>query len=194
MTSKYSSPPQLVDGQLLKVCGFCHKALDVEEFAKPENVYCNRCFTQFSTHTIAASRRNALRKYMDRLVAEVKEDKIEAPHITESVSSLMKRFDGGMEGWITQYYEDIQAMRAKSPGSPHLLRAHENISKLVKWSTENRDSAPDVHGMTDDQIKAELVSIVMSELIKGGEDAQSEFLATLDGLVIEDAGETQEGE
>lgn len=181
-----------IDGLELRLCALCEQLCQLEEF-KDGNIYCKRCSHKFANRNLGAERRKALRAYMDGVVSQVKQKKIDVPHISEAASQFLKKFHGGVEGWVEQYYEDMQLLRKNYPGSPHVMRVHEQIAKLVKWSTENRSTAPDVHGMSDDQIKAELVSIVMAELIKGGESAQSEFLANLDGAMKEDVGTSESG-
>lgn len=183
----------IIDISGIKVCRCpaCLEVKDLEDFI-PNSPYCLKCRFARQKKSLH-NRRQVLRSYMDKLVSDTKADKIEAPHVTEVLALLLKQFDGGVLGWIQQYYDDLQTTRSKYPGSAAVMRAHESITKLIKWSTEHRESAPDVHGMTDEQIKDELASVMLQRLMEGGADGQKEFLDALDGMIINgDATESAE--
>jgi hypothetical protein len=83
--------------------------------------------------------------------------------------------------------EDYRDARERNPGSATVMRFGETILRLVRDSTQNRDSAPDMAAMTDEDIANELMA-VMDGIARKQKIEQSEeaVLALLERELEED--------
>lgn len=91
-------------------------------------------------------------------IAKIRENRIEAPHVTELCAEMIKRF-GGLVEFTIQYHRQILAAEAAKPGSKNVLDAYKAVTNLIHLSTQNRRTAPDAAELTDEEIEAEILQL-----------------------------------
>jgi len=130
---------------------------------------CNDCLRKsISDGTITAvnaKREGLTREALAMFVAEVRGEKLNAPHITELVDEMTRQF-GGLVSFCKEWKYNIDKAVERQPGSKPVLDAYAGLSKLIVESTAHRKSAPDVASCTDDEIVQELMDMAMQAQIK----------------------------
>ena len=149
-----------------RVCTRCTRIRTLNEFPAGSGV-CTAC-----SELLAAEDANARYEKMRELVcaktvrhmiAERKGTKIDAPHISEYVATLVKEL-GGLQHLAEMHATQVRHAIDDDPGSKKVLDHFKVLANLITASTEHRQSAPDVEGLTDDEIIAEFQLLTMQGL------------------------------
>jgi len=98
-----------------------------------------------------------------RLAASARGNRIESPHVAELNAEMMRLF-GGVEGFCRAWFDQIQIAIVERPGTKAVLDQFAELTKLAKVATENRDSAPDIATLTDEELGKEMLKLAMSVL------------------------------
>ena len=105
---------------------------------------------------------------------------------------MIKLF-GGLEQFCAEWKADLDSLRMEKPGSKAVLDAKSAILKLVVDSTNQRHSAPDLAGLSDEELEKEFAGLA-AFLLQKNPDVMVELLETsgkrlvdvTETLVIED--------
>lgn len=157
----------------------CGRLLTSGNFATEVSKRCRECENKTTATEMrkaerkAEERKQMLKSFVASMVGREREDQIDVPHISELAAEMLKKF-GGLSPFAQSWFSEIQAARAMKPGSKTVLDQYAAIGKLIKYSTENRHSAPDAYSMSDEEIAEELISTLanrLHELTPGERDA-----------------------
>lgn len=85
---------------------------------------------------------------------------IDAPHISELCEAMTKKY-GGIDAVATAWKSQIDAAASSQPGSKVALDAFRAYMNLVLYSTQNRASAPDVATMSQEELRHEMMEMVL---------------------------------
>ncbi|MFA7177011.1 MAG: hypothetical protein WC114_07180 [Smithellaceae bacterium] len=149
-----------------RLCARCNRLVSIEDFTG-DSLNCNSC-NQLLTQEDANKRYEDMRQLMCTravrgMVAERTGKKIDAPHISEYVATLVKKL-GGLEAMADLHVEQLKAAIEDTPGSARVLDHFKAIVNMINASTEHRQSAPDVEGLTEDEIIAEFKVLSMEAM------------------------------
>lgn len=150
-----------------RVCGRCLKVVPKTDFP-PDSDMCNKCSERMTAED-ATQRYEELRqllsgKAVHRMIAERRGTKIDAPHISEYVATLVQQL-GGLRAMAATHARQIEIAIEEDPGGRRVLDHFKVLANLITASTEHRQSAPDVEGLTDDEIIAEFQVLSMQSLV-----------------------------
>jgi len=150
----------LVSVELTRVCERCGRVRQIAEFGQNgDSDVCGAC--QVSHLEPDATKMMQVRDFAKKLAAESRGKQIESPHIAEVNAGMFKRF-GGVEGFCNAWYGQMQIAIATKPGQRIVLDQFAELVKLAKAATENRNSAPDVANLTDEELGREMLRMVMA--------------------------------
>lgn len=156
-----------------RTCSECGEMKEDSHFPE-RGLQCTECIkekTRSSKENKAkADRRTAFKS----LVAGIRGNKIEVPHTSE-VAAEMIRLYGGLSNFCQEWKSDLDSLRIEKPGSKMLLDAKSAIVKLVVESTNQRDSAPDLAGMSDEDLETEFSGLA-ALLLSKNPDVMRELL------------------
>tara|TARA_R110002051_G_scaffold25842_2_gene62752 strand:- start:564 stop:1130 length:567 start_codon:yes stop_codon:yes gene_type:complete len=134
----------------------------------------------------------ARRTAFKTLVAGIRGNQINVPHTSEVAAEMIRLF-GGLERFCAEWKTDLDLLRVEKPGSKSVLDTKAAILKLIVESTNQRDSAPDLAGLSDQELEKEFAGIavvliknnpeVLEELL---EEAGKAIVNTTDSVVVED--------
>ncbi len=149
-----------------RVCARCNRLLSVEDFTPGSNC-CKSC-NELLTQEEANKRYEEMRQLMCTravrgMVAERSGRKIDAPHISEYVATLVKKL-GGLDAMAELHVKQLKAAIEDTPGSARVLDHFKAIANMINASTEHRQSAPDVEGLTEEEIIAEVKVLSMEAM------------------------------
>jgi hypothetical protein len=102
------------------------------------------------------------------LVAGIRGNKIEVPHTSELAAEMIRLY-GGLGRFCKEWKADLDALRTQRPGTKAVIDSKLAIIKLVVESTNQRDSAPDLAGLSDEDLEKELVGVVAVLMAKNPE-------------------------
>lgn len=95
------------------------------------------------------------RQAVNGLVKQLKTARIEVPHISELASGIIQRF-GGLDRFCERWLMQIETTLALNPASRAAMDCFRDVSHLVVQSTVNRQTAPDVQELSDEEMAQEL--------------------------------------
>ena len=158
-------------------CGKTKKPKDMHPVSRNTCLRCNKSRRQdIKTAEAEKNKRTAFKT----LVAGIRGNRINVPHTSE-VAAEMIRLYGGLGEFCSEWKADLDSLRLEKPGSKAVLDAKAAVLKLVVESTNQRDSAPDLAGLSDDDLEKEFAGLA-AVLLKNNTDALVE--------ILEDAGKT----
>ena len=147
-----------------KLCQTCGAVKEVTEFRK-EDIHCKECRKSKDRDTRLAKKEKDRRTAFATLVSGIRGNRIEVPHTSEVAAEMMRLY-GGLSQFCSEWKQDIDAMRVDRPGSKSVIDSKMAIVKLIIESTNQRDSAPDLAGMTDEELETELTGMITILLVK----------------------------
>ncbi len=147
-----------------KMCQTCGVVKEVTEFRK-DDIHCKECRKEKDREKRLSKKEKDKRTAFATLVSGIRGNRIEVPHTSEVAAEMMRLY-GGLSQFCTEWKQDIDAMRVERPGSKSVIDSKMAIVKLIVESTNQRDSAPDLAGMTDDELESELTGIIALFLSK----------------------------
>jgi hypothetical protein len=170
--------PQIVQ------CEICDEVIEYRDNAKRQ--ICELCQAESKERQKKREIRDKAKKAFMQMIAASRPSNINAPHISEVCATVVEEL-GGVASFARELAEDYRDARERNPGSATVMRFGETILRLVRDSTQNRDSAPDMAAMTDEDIANELMA-VMDGIARKQKIEQSEeaVLALLERELEED--------
>lgn len=153
--------------ELIRTCDECRRELPISAFAKaaggiPLNI-CAVCAGGFNYDQLQKKSKQQ-QQLLQQFVTQMRGEAINSPHISQLCESMYAVF-GGMEGFVLKFKEQFDEAVARKPGSQGVINMLAVIVKLTAASTQYRGTAPDIAGMTDDQIIAEMQDM-MGRVVK----------------------------
>lgn len=174
-----------------KYCTKCHVEKTLDEFgdlkagAGGKQSQCKECLNAKHRESTDLSRRRAVNEVFGQFVTAVRGTKIDVPHISELANEMVKKFRN-VEGLATFWYDQLMLAAADEKTSRKVvLDQCYAIAKLVAMSTQNRQTAPDLANMTDDDIDAVIVD-AMFKIVP--QPSQEELLLIEQAEEVPDAG------
>lgn len=164
-------------------CRFCGKTKPVSEMSKRAKNGCMDCMRQRRKDAKVEVAEQNKRTAFKTLVAGIRGNKINVPHTSE-VAAEMIRLYGGLGEFCSEWKADLDALRMEKPGSKAVLDAKSAVLKLVVESTHQRDSAPDLAGLTDEELEKELAGLA-GVLLKNSPEALVEMLEGMGKTVVD---------
>lgn len=149
------------------VCEFCGEKREPQDMTSGMK-QCKECRRikdrEKSQETSKVARRTAFKT----LVAGIRGNRINVPHTTEVAAEMIRLF-GGLERFCSEWKSDLDSLRMEKPGSKAVLDAKAAILKLIVDSTNQRESAPDLAGLSDEDLEKEFASMAAVLLQKNPE-------------------------
>ena len=168
-----------------RTCSECGNMKEEDGFP-PRGLQCIECLRDKTLSSKEKKAKDSRRTAFKSLVAGIRGNKIEVPHTSE-VAAEMIRLYGGLANFCQEWKSDLDSLRVEKPGSKMLLDAKSAIVKLVVDSTNQRDSAPDLAGMSDKDLETEF-SGVAAMLLSKNPDVMRELLEESGLRLIEEEG------
>ncbi len=150
----------IVPPELFRTCVACEREKPFTAFPRAPGgkgrIYkCAACVAGYDPRAIRKKKAEE-KQTLRLLVTALRGKSINAPHISELTEQAVVLF-GGVEGLAIAWKQQIDEAIKVRPGSKTVLDAFYSIAKLIQLSTENRHTAPDLEGMSDEDIAAELL-------------------------------------
>ena len=156
-----------------RTCSECGELKELDAFPK-RGLQCKQCVKDIQRESEGKRKKSDRRTAFKALVAGIRGNKIEVPHTSE-VAAEMIRLYGGLSNFCREWKSDLDSLRTEKPGSKMLLDAKSAIVKLVVESTNQRDSAPDLAGMSDEDLETEFSGLA-ALLLSKNPDVMRELL------------------
>ena len=156
-----------------KVCHYCGTPRDKDEMPKQGNK-CKPCLRAENREKSLETSRVARRTAFKSLVAGIRGNKINVPHTSELAAEMIRLY-GGLERFCSEWKTDLDALRSEKPGSKAVLDAKASILKLIVDSTNQRESAPDLAGLSDEDLEKEFAGLA-AVLLQRNPDVLVELL------------------
>ena len=169
-----------IEGKLCQTCGVVK---ETTEFRK-DDIHCKECRKSKDRDNRLAKKEKDRRTAFATLVSGIRGNRIEVPHTSEVAAEMMRLY-GGLGQFCNEWKQDIDAMRVERPGSKSVIDSKMAIVKLIVESTNQRDSAPDLAGMTDEELEKELTGMITILLVKNPKLLKD---------MMSDTGSIQEGD
>ena len=166
-----------------RTCSECGTMKEEDGFP-PRGRQCIECLRDKTLSSKEKKAKDSRRTAFKSLVAGIRGNKIEVPHTSE-VAAEMIRLYGGLANFCQEWKSDLDSLRVEKPGSKMLLDAKSAIVKLVIESTNQRDSAPDLAGMSDKDLETEFSGLA-AMLLSKNPDVMRELLEESGFRLIEE--------
>lgn len=154
---------QLEDGSIERYCPCCKEWKPKDEHflktAQGRRELCTPCYRLRQNEKRSKLVKAACTQLVKQLVSGKVVEQIEVPHTSELASHVVKGF-GGVEGLAEMYVNAAKASYAENPTSKVTLEWMKVTKDLVVKSTEQRESAPDVAQMDEDELNNELAVMI----------------------------------
>lgn len=123
---------------------------------------CKHCLMVSEQDAATLQKRQQTETALRGLVSSMRGNRIDVPHISELTAQMIKRF-GGLEQMTVEWKSCIDAAIKANAGSKTVLDQFYALAKLVLMSTEHRQSAPDLAGVTEAELESEM-RVLMQEM------------------------------
>lgn len=107
-------------------------------------------------------------KAVELLIRKTREhtDSNTAPSVGTLVNEMLRQF-GGLTRFARSWHSAVKTAKLNDPGSPKVLRAHEQMAKLIVDANRLKVASDPPSAMSDEEIREELMRLVSSELAAG---------------------------
>lgn len=128
---------------------------------------CRRCTALFDRFRYTDKERRKLVEWAAKqFAASVRGNKIDVPHITELCAGVYALFGSndprkGLEGFCKSLHAFITD--PKTPAGVR-MKGYGFIIRLTELSTQYRDTAPDVAGLSEEELSQEMAAILLEGL------------------------------
>lgn len=178
---------ELDDGTVERYCPACNTWLVKDEnFRKNGSGRRELCAPCDKNRNIE-KRQKLIRGATQQLIKQLGGGKpvagIEVPHTSEMASAIVKNL-GGLEGLAQMYTDAMQASYASDPTSKVTLEYFKLTAGIITKSTDQRETAPDVAQMSDEDLNVELTAMI-GRLLDKDPNILNEIMET---RLIEDNG------
>jgi hypothetical protein len=153
-----------------KICRVCQAAFKPEDMvdSKRYDHICRECAKKQSQvqRSLDVTRQNmtALKTFAATLHGKT----LKSPHIVE-LSSEAFEAAGGVKQVAQEFVATMNHMKLTNPASRIVLDCYKILFKLAEAATDHRASAPDLSGMTDDELDNALTA-TMKAIVFGEPD------------------------
>ena len=157
-----------------RVCSQCATPQPISEFpqdakGKP-GIVCQSCDAKLGELKQQKSWEGDARQALATFAAMFRGDKIEVPHTCELTASVFREF-GGPDEVAKFIYRQATAAAESNPGGKGAMDACKLLFGMVTRSTEQRNTAPDLHSLDDETLQKELQGMLASMLMENPEQA-----------------------
>jgi len=159
-----------------RLCAECNEVRPCAEFARDDDLTCTHCHSRLTTQEanrrleeVQAVLANTTLRFM---ATERKGTHIDAPHISEAVALGVRKL-GGLEGLMTLYTDAVKASYEQDRASRKTLDHLWKFLQLITASTEHRQTAPDVEGLSEEEILAEYQTLALQAATSNVEQFQA---------------------
>lgn len=160
------------DGSVERFCVGCKKWQPKEDsYAKNGNGFrelCKVCYRIRQNEKRTLLTKAAMGKLVKQLVSGKATTHIDVPHTSEMASGIVKSL-GGLDGFVELYTNAMKAAYTENPTSKVTLEYMKLTAGIVTKSTDQRESAPDVAQMNEDELNTEL-SAMIGKLLEDNPD------------------------
>ena len=143
-------------------CEICEEVIEYRDDVKRQ--ICDSCKQESKERQQKRKIREKAKRAFKQMIASSRPKSIDSPHISEVCAEVIKEL-GGVDLFAKELAEDYRDARERNPGSATVMRFGETVLRLVRDSTTNRESAPDLASMSDEDIATELM-VVMDNLAR----------------------------
>lgn len=148
------------DGSIERFCPACREWKDKETCYNKspgghKRELCAPCYRTAQNEKRSKLTKAACNQLIKQLVSGKAVQEIEVPHTSELASHIVKGF-GGVEGLAEMFVTAARASYDTNPTSKVTLEWMKVTKDLVVKSTEQRESAPDVANLDEEELNNEL--------------------------------------
>ncbi len=90
----------------------------------------------------------------------------DTPSVSQLVNAMMEQF-GGANEFARSWHTAIMTAKLEDPGSAKVLRAHEQLAKLVKDANQLRIQDRPATELSDEELREEMLRMVNEEIAAG---------------------------
>lgn len=120
-----------------------------------------------SKSQIVASQKSKLAAVAaQQLLTTTRKNFIASPQASDLANAVLEEF-GSMSLFAKSWYYAIQTAIAEDPGSHKVLRAHEQIARLIVDVNRMQPDTVDLANLADEDIEKELQSIILERIQSG---------------------------
>lgn len=146
--------------------------------------FCAPCYRNLQNEKRSKLTKAACSQLVKQLVTGKAVEQIEVPHTLELASHVVKGF-GGVEDLAELFVSAAKAAYANDPTSKTTLEWMKVTKDLVVKSTDQRETAPDVAQMNEEELNGELAAMI-GKLLEENPDLLTEIAqARLEEDVVE---------
>lgn len=171
---------QLEDGTVERYCPKCkewkEKEIHFRKNGSGRRELCSPCDTKRNIEKRQKLIRGATQNLIKQLGGGKPVAGIEVPHTSEMAESIVKNL-GGLAGLTEMYTNAMKAAYATDPTSKVTLEYFKLTAGIITKSTDQRESAPDVAQMSDDDLNQELTAMI-GRLLDSDPDILNEIMET----------------
>jgi len=152
-----------------RLCVICREVLHVDNFSKggdgSRSEVCRRCKPEYEGLRREEKRKKVLEEVIRKLGAT---KQIEVPHTSELAAAISKEI-GGPEKFAELFAKNMNSACTANPGSKTALEYMKTFKDLIVKATDQRETAPDVPLLSDEQLEEELQGRLMQLLSENPE-------------------------
>lgn len=178
---------ELDDGTVERFCPKCREWKLKEEYFRKNGSgrreLCAPCDREMRNEKRQKLIRGATQQLIKQLGGGKPVAGIEVPHTSEMASAIVKNL-GGLDGLAQMYTDAMQASYAADPTSKVTLEYFKLTAGIITKSTDQRETAPDVAQMSDEDLNVELTAMI-GRLLDKDPNILNEIMET---RLIEDNG------
>ena len=129
---------------------------------KSRHRICKRCMDKRRGKNKVKNNKAVNSKLQAMLAKAANSKTIDVAHISEVAAALTAKA-GGVDRATSLWWAQIELAMELEPGKRDTIKNFEGWANLILKSTENRQTAPDVTGMTTDDIQRELRRLALEQ-------------------------------
>ncbi len=152
-----------------RMCIVCREVLHISQFSERSAQYkpwseipyraevCKGCDSAYQ----AARKEEKKKKVLEEVIRKLGATKqIEVPHTSELAAAISKQI-GGPDKFAEMFARNMDSACTANPGSKTALEYMKTFKDLIVKSTDQRETAPDVPLLSDEQLEVELQDRLM---------------------------------
>lgn len=174
-------------------CVGCNRLKDKTEFGKHGNnnysENCKACLKRIEAGKHENNLKKAAKEILKGFAGAMTSNKIEVPHTSELAAAIVQ-LHGGVGGVADFIYTQGKTAADENPGSRLSLEYCKMLTGLVVKSTDQRQTAPDVANLSDEEIEHHIEQH-MRMLIESHPDVVSRVLNTTHRVIEEEEGQEE---
>lgn len=152
------------DYESCSVCGQIFPSIEFKDAGAPVCKICSATPTRGEEKQLLKKRVAVLAA--KQMLAALTRKQIDVPHTSELAAAVVQKI-GGLDVLAERYVEVVNAILEEDPSSRKSLSAVEGLAKMIRDSTVMRETAPDVHNLSDEDLEQELQILFQQTLARG---------------------------